>query len=911
MKTLITSFLIMTAIMSLVIAGLLVFLKLFGKKLSARCRYLLWKAVIIQLCIPLPLVSLALNSLPSSAASAVSETAVAGSVSEYASRLLDSAEKSLAAAVTPKPLQGSQAQLSGESAQQSGTQTEPPAPVQNEASVPESPTSPEKTVTETETAETGNPSANFSADPLIIAVAVWAAGAVIVISVSFIRYGRFSALLRLMEKNSVIKPLSGEFSEIYLEACAEKSIKNPPKLYVSEIPMSPVLAGFFSPRIVIPRTELDRKQLKAIISHELIHHKRRDLIMKLLSEISTAVFWFNPLVYAAAKNLSKETELSCDEEVLRDCDGEERISYGEAMLEIVKKCRHSTVPYISAFHSASKGKRNKERFMNIIDGNKKRRGIGIIAAVLAICIFAGGIAVCAKYVGSIITDDKEKQPEEIIDNPNGELWVVPEKLSYVTENPNKKGDYAFYEAAFSFDNGKITVERTKNGKDDRYFEFVTENGKLLSVTAYDVSEVEEHFCGKFEQTWTDGKLTGEKYTEADGVTTYFKVCEYDGEKLIRSETERKRTGEITELLYEYDGQGRIITLNTIARYSLGEPRENRAVTSHAYEASKETITRDGELLQEIFYNDEGNIISEYNASGPELFFDYDEQGRYIGQNGSVDSGYRTTVSYYKDTNLAIRTEEYMNGEKTAWRYFDPEKLISETSSGIKIQWRNSTESDRNTACVLLDVEGEAAANENLSLLSTGAWIENILSDTDLAGNSERFSYSDGSRSVTMKFSALFDKLTYDEIPLETPAAVTVDLPDYITCTGSLEGFPSYSFEKNKTSPCMSFKIGKFDKDFVFDEDVAKSDPWAYMPELPENTGIGGLFMDESYVPSQVMTSEKGYEYVTYTKTNSNSYVSFVYMRLSDEHILRFTIEDFIERQVNLQNIIDSVTCDIK
>ena len=370
-------------------------------------------------------------------------------------------------------------------------------------------------------------------------MAVWAAGAVIVLSVSLIRYGRFSSILRLMEKNGVIASLPGELSEIYLEVCAEQSISNPPKLYVSYLPMSPMLVGLFSPRIVIPKTELNRKQQKAIISHELIHYKRRDLVMKLLSGLVTAVFWFNPLVYAAAKKLSAETELSCDEEVLRKCDENYRISYGEAMLEIVKKCRRSTVPYISAFHSAPKGKRNKERFMNIIDGNKKRRGIGIIAAVLALCVFAGGIAVCAKYVGSIITEKEEKQPEEIIDNPNGELWVVPEKLSYVTDNPDKKGDYTFYEAAFSFDNGKITVDRTKNGKDDRYFEFVTENGKLLSVTAYDVSEGEEHFCGKFEQTWTDGKLTEEKYTEADGVTTYFKVCEYDGEKLIRSETERK------------------------------------------------------------------------------------------------------------------------------------------------------------------------------------------------------------------------------------------------------------------------------------------------------------------------------------------------------------------------------------
>ena len=170
MKTLITSFLIMTAIMSFVIAGLLVFLKLFGKKLSARCRYLLWKAVIIQLCIPLPLVSLAFNSLPNNAIPAVGETALAGSMSEYASRLLDSAEKGIAEAVFPKSLQSSPAQPSDEGIQASGhqasgTQAESIVPVQNEAPVSEALTSPEST--QSETAEVGSASAHIAANPII------------------------------------------------------------------------------------------------------------------------------------------------------------------------------------------------------------------------------------------------------------------------------------------------------------------------------------------------------------------------------------------------------------------------------------------------------------------------------------------------------------------------------------------------------------------------------------------------------------------------------------------------------------------------------------------------------------------------------------------------------------------------
>lgn len=50
----------------------------------------------------------------------------------------------------------------------------------------------------------------------------------------------------------------------------------------------------------------------------MIHLKRNDLWIKALVLVANALHWFNPLVYVLRKDIHMWSELSCDEEVVKD-----------------------------------------------------------------------------------------------------------------------------------------------------------------------------------------------------------------------------------------------------------------------------------------------------------------------------------------------------------------------------------------------------------------------------------------------------------------------------------------------------------------------------------------------------------------------------------------------------------------
>lgn len=73
---------------------------------------------------------------------------------------------------------------------------------------------------------------------------------------------------------------------------------------------TPMMVGFISPRILLPKADFSEDELCFILKHELIHYRRGDLWYKCLVLAATAVHWFNPIVYMMAKAIDIQCELS-------------------------------------------------------------------------------------------------------------------------------------------------------------------------------------------------------------------------------------------------------------------------------------------------------------------------------------------------------------------------------------------------------------------------------------------------------------------------------------------------------------------------------------------------------------------------------------------------------------------------
>lgn len=94
----------------------------------------------------------------------------------------------------------------------------------------------------------------------------------------------------------------------------------------------PAVYGIISPIIVMPenRRACDNT---FILIHEAVHIRRMDNLWRAVALATVAVHWFNPFIWLFLKSFLNEMELSCDEKVLSQLNGDERQAYALALIE--------------------------------------------------------------------------------------------------------------------------------------------------------------------------------------------------------------------------------------------------------------------------------------------------------------------------------------------------------------------------------------------------------------------------------------------------------------------------------------------------------------------------------------------------------------------------------------------------
>jgi hypothetical protein len=104
---------------------------------------------------------------------------------------------------------------------------------------------------------------------------------------------------------------------------------------------TPVTAGVFSPRVILPMAwrQWSAEKLGAVLAHESAHIRRRDPIIGLLAHLNRSIFWFHPLAWWLERKLATTAELACDEAAVRAI-GEKR-HYAEILLDMAEAVRRS------------------------------------------------------------------------------------------------------------------------------------------------------------------------------------------------------------------------------------------------------------------------------------------------------------------------------------------------------------------------------------------------------------------------------------------------------------------------------------------------------------------------------------------------------------------------------------------
>ena len=214
---------------------------------------------------------------------------------------------------------------------------------------------------------------------------IWAAGMAVMLGYLLISYFRMRYLVR--------------------EAVQEEG-----NIWVCDGVTSPFILGVFRPRIYLP-SGLSGSSRAYVIAHEKSHLCCKDHLWKPFAFCLLAMYWFDPLVWAAYWLACRDIEFACDERVIRALKLPERKAYASALLACSDGRKRVLVCPVAFGETAV-----VQRFRSVL--NYKRPSFwAILVAVILILALAIGFLTVPK-----------SEPKEALSNSSLEESVPPETI---------------------------------------------------------------------------------------------------------------------------------------------------------------------------------------------------------------------------------------------------------------------------------------------------------------------------------------------------------------------------------------------------------------------------------------------------------------------------------------------------
>jgi len=243
----------------------------------------------------------------------------------------------------------------------------------------------------------------------LVLVAMWIVGVIASAVIAWLN----SRNLRLIKESA--KPIEDKkILDLFMRCKAEVGVKGNVLLGASVLVKTPMTIGLFKTIILLPAAEISLTDMRHVLLHELVHCKNRDIQISGLMCLFQMLYWFNPLVYLAFKQMRLDRELACDAYVLDMLPAEAHISYGKTLLNFASTWWQPTI--FAADIGGSKPqivRRIKAITSHTTDTSLQKLKSICVFALMGILIFVQ-IPILAVFANSSDTDKFDFQAENVL-----------------------------------------------------------------------------------------------------------------------------------------------------------------------------------------------------------------------------------------------------------------------------------------------------------------------------------------------------------------------------------------------------------------------------------------------------------------------------------------------------------------
>ena len=176
-----------------------------------------------------------------------------------------------------------------------------------------------------------------------ILYAIWLMGMI------FMVFFMIKSLRRLNRLKKSALPLQNkEVHRLYNSCLAELNITKEIPVYSTAFLKSPVITGLFHPGIYLPIhliSDFRAKDMRFMILHELQHYKHKDAFVNYFMNLAGVLYWFNPFVWYALREMRNDKEIACDTAVLKILAPDSYEAYGNTLIDFAEKVSLTPFPF--------------------------------------------------------------------------------------------------------------------------------------------------------------------------------------------------------------------------------------------------------------------------------------------------------------------------------------------------------------------------------------------------------------------------------------------------------------------------------------------------------------------------------------------------------------------------------------
>ena len=283
--------------------------------------------------------------------------------------------------------------------------------------------------------------------------------------------------LNTMKKSAL--PLQNKTVRILYHNCLrEMKIKRNIPVYSTAFLKSPVIVGLFNPRIYLPIhliSDFNAADMRYMLLHELQHYRHKDALASYLMNFFGVLYWCNPCVWYALKEMRNEREVACDTSVLKLLDESDYEDYGNTLINFAEKVSLTPFPFAAGISGSMK--QMQQRIANISSYKKpsvfrKLKGstafvtIGVILFALA-PMLSTYAAEQGRYQWNIPSDKVSTidlsayfsgyEGSFVLYDLNGDTWNVYD-MEQATLRTAPNSTYKIYDALFGLEEGVIAPD---------------------------------------------------------------------------------------------------------------------------------------------------------------------------------------------------------------------------------------------------------------------------------------------------------------------------------------------------------------------------------------------------------------------------------------------------------------------